>query len=99
MTVLVWATLIWAAVLVLAVAASLLAIWIVLRRIGGTLGEVREALAEVSTRSEPLAGHLGAVDEPLAAAEEVLGGACRRFTDSAGERLQGPVGEAAGSAA
>lgn len=99
MTVLVWVTLIWAAVLVLAVAASLLAIWLVLRRIGGTLAEVREALAEVSARSEPLEGHLKAVDEPLADAEEVLSGACRRFTDSSGERIQGPAGQAAGSAA
>ena len=51
-------TLIYVAVLVLALAASLIAIWIYLRRIGGALGEVRVALAAAARESAPLESHI-----------------------------------------
>jgi hypothetical protein len=47
-------TLVYVAVLVLALAVSLTAIWIYLRRIGGALGEAYEALALVEQRTRPL---------------------------------------------
>lgn len=51
------------AVLVSALAASLIAILVYLRRIGNTLGEVRALLARVRDETAPLGGHLGAVNE------------------------------------
>ena len=54
-------TLLWAVVLVVAVAASLIAILVSLRRIARALGEVREALAQVRDRTRPLTGHLEAL--------------------------------------
>ena len=51
-------TLIYVAVLVLALAASLLAIWIYLRRIGAALAEARDALVAVARESAPLESHI-----------------------------------------
>ena len=45
-------------VLVSALAASLIAILVELRRIDGALGEVAAALTRVRDRTAPLAGHL-----------------------------------------
>jgi hypothetical protein len=45
-------------VLVSALAASLIAILVELRRIDGVLGEVAAALTRVRDRTAPLAGHL-----------------------------------------
>jgi hypothetical protein len=53
-----WVTLAYAAVLVLALAVSLTAIWIQLRRIGTVLGEARAALGDVELASQPLGEHL-----------------------------------------
>jgi hypothetical protein len=47
-------TLVYAAVLVLALAASLTAIWIFLRRIGDVLGDTCAALVRVEERTRPL---------------------------------------------
>lgn len=79
-------TLVYAAVLVLALAASLLAVWIYLRRIAAALGEVREALAEARRRTAPLeevlrplrdvseetAGEMDAAESALQQADEEL---------------------------
>jgi hypothetical protein len=51
-------TLAYAAVLVLALASSLIAIWVYLRRIGSALGGAREALSRVAEETEPLDSHL-----------------------------------------
>jgi hypothetical protein len=47
-------TLVYVAVLVLALAASLTLIWIYLRRIAAALGGAREALTVVAARTRPL---------------------------------------------
>jgi hypothetical protein len=51
-------TLIYVAVLVVALVASLIAIFVYLRRISRTLGEAREALTAVRNATVPLEGHL-----------------------------------------
>lgn len=56
-------TLIYSAVLVSAVGASLAAIWIYLRRIAGTLDRVGMALARVSEQTGPLAGQIQPVQD------------------------------------
>jgi hypothetical protein len=48
-------------VLVSALAASLIAILVQLRRIDAALGEVADALTLVRDRTAPLEGHLGAI--------------------------------------
>ncbi len=58
MQVLLIVTLIYAAVLVIAVAASLVAILVYLRRIGDLLAEARGALAQVQEQTQPLEAHL-----------------------------------------
>lgn len=72
-------TLIYVAVLVLALAASLIAILLYLRRIGGALGEARSALAAVARESAPLESHLqplrdvvGDMADELAATDSCL---------------------------
>ena len=66
-------------VLIPTLAASLIAIWVQLRRIASVLGDVREALVTVRDRTAPLAGHLQPVDESLAASAEDLATAQARF--------------------
>lgn len=69
-------TLGYAAVLVIALAASLIAIWVYLRRIGAALAGAREALARVAGETEPLCSHL----EPFA---DVCGEAEQEFSAAA----------------
>lgn len=79
-------TLIYAAVLVLALVASLCAIWVYLRRIAGQLGETRAALAVVQEKLAPLGAHLQPLrDEPAAAAAELR--QARERLEGADERL------------
>lgn len=66
MDVLVILTLAWTAVFVLALAASLTAIWLYLRSTASTLGEVAAALSEVERTS----GELGARMEQLEIKDE-----------------------------
>lgn len=75
-------TLVYVAVLVLALAASLIAIWIYLRRIGRALAEAREALGAVARESAPLESHIlpirdvvGEMADELAAADAALSSA------------------------
>lgn len=58
-----WLTLGYAAVLVLALAVSLIAILVQLWRIGTVLGEIGGALSEVRTSTAPLGGYLKALHD------------------------------------
>jgi hypothetical protein len=59
-------TIVWAVVLVLALAASLVAIRVRLGRIERALAEVREALLRVRGRTALMPGHFRALDAALA---------------------------------
>lgn len=72
-------TLIYAVVLVVALAASLIAILVYLRRIAAVLGEVHDLLAEVNRQADPLESHL----HPL---HGVAGGAAQEI-ESTKEKL------------
>lgn len=88
-------TLIYAAVLVLALAASLITIWLYLRRIGGVLEDVRAALGATQRETAPMES----LFEPLG---EALGGCgdtvrkARSSLEHANERL-GALAERAGA--
>jgi len=58
-----WLTVAYAAVLVLALAVSLIAILVQLWRIGSVLGEVRGSLSGVATATAPLGGYLKALHD------------------------------------
>ncbi len=58
-------TLVYLAVLVLALAASLIAIFVYLWRIGSALREVRDALNEVEANTAPLTEHIETVNGGL----------------------------------
>jgi hypothetical protein len=68
-------TLIWVAVLVLALAVSLTAIWIYLRRIGRSLGAVKGSLIDVEERTRPMKDHLAALKQEMEQA-------CEPFCDA-----------------
>jgi hypothetical protein len=72
MTVLIVVTLVYAAILVLALAASLTAILVYLVRINRELDGVRNALASVPAAAEPLGRHLEPLEEPLDSTVEAL---------------------------
>lgn len=76
-------TLIYAAVLVLALAASLIAIWIYLRRIAAALDEVHGALATASRESGPLSTHLQSLNETAGGSAEELADAQARLARAA----------------
>ena len=63
----------YAGVLVLALAASLTAVWIRLLMIARVLGEVREALSTVATETEPLESNLKQIEAAVAGAASLLG--------------------------
>lgn len=65
-------TLIYAAVLVLALAASLVAIWVLLRRAAGALNEAKLALLRVQRESAPLQGYLAPLRDGVGAVAEEL---------------------------
>jgi hypothetical protein len=58
-----FATLAYAAILVLALAATLITIAVYLWRIAAALGSVRQALIEVRDRTMPLKQHLGGLEQ------------------------------------
>lgn len=91
-TLLLWLSLGYAAVLVVAVAVSLVVILLLLRRVGGLLREVGDALAEVREHTsaiEPLMRDVDARIAPLVA--EVRGGprtpAGAEFTEAGPARV------------
>ena len=73
MRLLTWLTVIYAVVLVLALAASLITIFVYLWRIGSALAAVRVALSEAERNTAPLQGHVEAINGGLAAVGEGLG--------------------------
>lgn len=86
-------TLLYVAVLVIALAASLITILVYLWRIGGVLGQAREALVAVRDHTQPLAGHLeplhalqGREVEAFEKAGHALRGADERLADSMAPR-------------
>jgi HAMP domain-containing protein len=80
------ATLVYVAVLVLALAASLIAIWVWLLRIGRALGQVQDVLAQVAVSTRPLKVYFEPFDEATRAAEEELERAAGVLSDT-DERL------------
>lgn len=76
MTLLTVLTLIYAAVLVLALAASLIMILLYLRRIATALGEARAALESVADRTAGL-------DEPLTVVRDAIGESVEPFEQTA----------------
>lgn len=87
MSVLAWLTLAWAAVLVLAVAVSLTAIAVQLRRIGSLLGETREALALVRDRTSHLEAPLRLLRDGVGRLAGDMDAGLQRLRDEA-ERLE-----------
>lgn len=92
MTVLTVLTLVYAGILVAALAASLITILVYLRRIGRTLGEAREALSEVAAASGPLQEPLERLEDELAAAADALEPGAEAL-ERAWERLAPPPAE------
>ncbi len=72
MTLLTVLTLIYAVVLVAALAASLIAILVYLRRIAAVLGEAREALAAVDRETEPLASQIQPLHDAVAGSAQEI---------------------------
>ncbi len=91
-------TLIYTAVLVLVLAASLVAIWVYLRRIAHTLGKVHTALASVKDESEPLDQYLQRLHDVSASSAEELAKA-RASLARADERLDTLAGQLGASEA
>lgn len=92
-------TLIHAGVLVLALAASLTAIWIELRRIAAALGGTRAALAMVEERTRPLDEGIRPFARDLERASRSLQDARARlaWADDRLNELPEPAGAGAGS--
>lgn len=74
-TFLTWVTVIYAIVLVVVLAVSLIAILYFLWRIGTTLGKISAGLALVRRQTLPLGGHITAVNGALETVGTGLGGA------------------------
>lgn len=73
-------TLVYAAVLVLALAASLIAILVSLLRIGRALGEVEKALSGVADTTRPLEHYFDELEDATRAADGDLGRAATSMT-------------------
>lgn len=97
-TFLAWATLIYALVLVLVLAVSLVTIFVHLWSIGTTLGKIRDGLLVVRDQTAPLGGHVEAINGALGTVATGFGGALDDLAavDSA---LGGLLGETAPAAA
>ena len=79
-------TLIYVAILVIALAASLIAILVYLRRIAGTLGEVGSALEQVRKETAPLEAYMEQVRDATGDSADQLSQAEKKLK-SADERL------------
>ncbi|CAN5648993.1 hypothetical protein BH23GEM3_BH23GEM3_11420 [soil metagenome] len=73
-------TLIYAGVLILALAASLIAIWVLLRRTAGALAEAKRLLLRVEHQTAPLRDHIEPLRDGAGAVAEAL--------DTAGTQLE-----------
>ena len=87
-----YASLGYAAVLVLALAAVLLTIWVLLLRINGLLAGVKMKLSQVADSTAPLGGQLGAVSTAVVTASDELSRAVDGFITAA-ERRAPAAGE------
>ena len=78
MTILTYASIVYVAILVLALAVVLITIWVLLLRISGVLGRVQKQLGQVARHTQPLGGQLGALTTAaVTAADEVSRGVSR----------------------
>jgi hypothetical protein len=75
MTFLTWVTVIYAVVLVLVLAASLIAILYYLWSIGTTLGKIGAGLGVVRQQTAPLGGHIIAINGALESVRDGFSGA------------------------
>lgn len=73
MELLTWLTIIYLIVLVLALAVSLIAIFIYLWKIGSALAGVERALVQTKANTAPLKGHLDAINGGLIGVRDGLG--------------------------
>lgn len=72
MRLLTWLTVIYLVVLVVALAVSLIAIFINLWKIGSALAAVERALVQTQTQTQPLAGHVEAINAGLVGVRDGL---------------------------
>ncbi len=72
MQLLTWLTVIYLVVLVVALAVSLIAIFIYLWKIGSALAAVERALVQTTTNTQPLAGHIEAINGGLGGVRDGL---------------------------
>ena len=95
-TFLAWVTLIYALVLVVVLAVSLIAIFYYLWSIGTTLGKIGGGLAVVREQTAPLNGQIEAINGVLSTVASGFGGALEDLAD-VNSALGGLVGEPAAS--
>lgn len=95
MTVLIWLTLAYAAVLVLALAAGLTAVWLRLRGIDRALDAARKSLADTRDATSGLHESVDPLVQRLMATVESLEEAASEMTE-ADERVQERLGAPAG---
>lgn len=90
------ATLVYAVVLVVVLAVSLVAILYYLWRIGTALGQIRDGLGVVREQTAPLPGYIGAINGALRSVADGLGSARDDLvaTDAALARVAGEPGGA-----
>ena len=72
MELLTWLTVIYLVVLVVALAASLIAIFVYLWKIGSALAGVERALVQTKANTQPLAGHIEAINGGLVGVRDGL---------------------------
>lgn len=72
MKLLTWLTVIYLVVLVVALAVSLIAIFVYLWKIGSALAAVERALVQTKTNTLPLAGHIEAINGGLVGVRDGL---------------------------
>jgi hypothetical protein len=80
--VLTWITVIYALVLVLVLAVSLITILYYLWSIGTTLGKISGGLSLVRQQTAPLGGHISAINGALQTVGEGLGGALEDLAET-----------------
>lgn len=96
-TFLTWVTVIYALVLVVVLAVSLITILYYLWSIGTTLGKIDAGLGIVRDQTAPLSGHIAAINGALSTASTGLSGALEDLA-VVNEALGGLVGEPAADA-
>lgn len=87
-----WATLVYAVVLVVVLAVSLIAIFYYLWSIGTTLGKIGAGLGIVRQQTAPLGGYVAAINGALSTVSTGFGGALNDLADVNGA-LGGVLGD------